>query len=203
MGPEDNSSSRVIVHPVLALDAHRVGDFFLPLHESDFHGHPGCATVLPHQVALLYTLIEYFGPNQVVGVPPLGDPRENLSFARLLFPETLHSCLALPYILRFILIHKVPESSLPPRYSLPQVPDRLLTRATWEPRAWQDWWPVFHRYRASADFPWVPEERTVGGSCLHNGVAYRHRPLQDHRSSSAQQSDWVVVAPLADPQQEP
>ena len=187
MDPEDNSYSRVNVLPVLALDDHRVGDFFLPLRESEFHGHVGCAVDLPNQVALLYTLIEYFGPNQVVGVPQFGDPRENLSFERLLFPKMLHSCLALPYILRFILIHKVPESSLPARSSLPQVPDRLLTSATWEPRCWQDWWPVFHRYRVGADFIFVPEERTVGGRFLHHGVAYRHRPLQDHRVPNVHQ----------------
>ncbi len=74
MDPEDNSYSRVNVLPVLALDDHRVGDFFLPLRELDFHGHVGCAADLPNQVALLYTLIEYFGPNQVVGVPQFGDP---------------------------------------------------------------------------------------------------------------------------------
>ena len=191
MDPEDNGYSRVSVPPVLALDAHRVGDLFLPLRESDFHDHVGCATDLPNQVALLYTLIEFFGPNQVVGVPPLGNPRENLSFVRLLFPETLHSCLALPYILHFILIQEVPEGSLPLRYSLPHVPVRLLNRATWEPRSWQDWWPVFHRYRASADFTFVPEERTVGDSFLHHGVAYRHQPLQDHRIPTTQ-SDFLV-----------
>ena len=76
MDPEDNSYSRVSVDPVLALDAHCEGDIFLPLRESDFHGYVRCATELPNQVALLYTLIEYFGPNQVVGVPPIGDPRE-------------------------------------------------------------------------------------------------------------------------------
>ena len=189
MDPEDNSYSRVSVDPVLALDAHCEGDIFLPLRESDFHGYVRCATELPNQVALLYTLIEYFGPNQVVGVPPFGDPQENLSFARLLFPETLHSCLALLYILCFILIHKVPESSLPPRNSLPQVPDRLFFRATWEARCWRNWWPVFHHYRDSADFIFVPEERSLIGRFLHNGVAYCHRPIQDHRVQNAQQED--------------
>ena len=119
MDPEDNSYSRVSVDPVLALDAHCEGDIFLPLRESDFHGYVRCATELPNQVALLYTLIEYFGPNQVVGVPPFGNPRENLSFARLLFPETLQSCLALLYILRFILIHRYLRAlSLPATLSL-------------------------------------------------------------------------------------
>ncbi len=72
-------------------------------------------------MALLHTLIEHFGPNQVVGVPAFGDPLKNFSFERAFFPETLHSCLSLPYILCFILIHRVSESSLPPRHVLPQV----------------------------------------------------------------------------------
>ena len=73
------------------------------------------STDLPDQVALLYALIQRFGPNQVIEVPAFGDSLENLSFDRAFFPETLHSCLSLPYILGFIIIHdKVPESSLPP-----------------------------------------------------------------------------------------
>ena len=54
---------------------------------------------LPNQVALLYTLIEHFGPNQVVGVPAFGDPLEHLSVNRVFLPEMLHSCLSLPCIL--------------------------------------------------------------------------------------------------------
>ena len=93
MEPDDNSYIRVILRPEqghTVLDAHRVGDIFLHLHRPNFRGNIRNSMDLPNQVALLYTLIEYFGPNQVVGVPAFGDPSKNLSFERLFFPETLH-----------------------------------------------------------------------------------------------------------------
>ena len=80
MEPDTNSYIRVILHPEQGhrvLDAHRVGDIFLHLYMPTFHGNIRNSTDLPNQVALVYTLIEYFGPNQVVGVPAFGDPREN------------------------------------------------------------------------------------------------------------------------------
>jgi hypothetical protein len=54
---------------------------------------------LPYQVAMLYALIQCFGPNQVVGITALEDPLENLSFERAFFSETLNLYLSLPYIL--------------------------------------------------------------------------------------------------------
>ena len=69
---------------------------------------------LPYQVAMLYALIQCFGPNQVVGITALEDPLENLSFERSFFSETFNSYLSLPYILQ-------PEISLPPWHTLPQV----------------------------------------------------------------------------------
>ena len=112
MEPNDNSYIRVILRPaqgLTVLDAHRVGDILFHLRRPTFCGQIRNSTDLPKQVALLYTLIERFGPTQVVGVPAFGDPLENVSFERAFFPETLYSCLSLPYILCFIIIHKVPE----------------------------------------------------------------------------------------------
>ena len=150
MEPNDNSHYRVILRPEqphTVLDAHCVGNIFFQLHRSNFCGQIRNITDLPNQVALLYTLIERFGPNQVVGVPAFGDPLENLSFERAFFSETLHSCLSLTYILRFILIHKVPESFLPPRHTLPQV-----IRGRWEQHRYRDWWPVFQYYQEGSSF---------------------------------------------------
>ena len=73
---------------------------------------------LPKQVTLHYALIQCHMPNQVGGVPAFGDPLENTTFERVFFPKTLHLCLSLLYILIFIIIHKVPESSLPPQHTL-------------------------------------------------------------------------------------
>jgi len=92
--PNDNSYYRVILRPEqrhTVLDAHHVGDIFFQLHRSNFHGQIKNSTDLPDQVALLYALIQRFGPNQFVGVPAFGDPLENLSFERAFFPELLHS----------------------------------------------------------------------------------------------------------------
>ena len=131
---------------------------------------------LPNQVALLYPLIQRFGPNQVVCVPALGDPLENLSFDRVFFPETLHSCLSLPYILQFIIIHRVPESSFPPQHTIPQG----VINGVWEQRRYRDWWPVFQYYQEGSSFNPVPEERDEYGRFLYNGALYGERPIQDH-----------------------
>ena len=67
----------------MVLDAHRVGDIFFQLHRtSNFRGQISNSMDLPNQVALLYPLIQRFGPNQVVGVPAFGDPLENVPFER-------------------------------------------------------------------------------------------------------------------------
>ena len=79
--------------------SHRVGDILFHFHESTCRGQPLNSTDLTNQVALLYTLIEHFGANQVVGVPAFGNPLEHLSVNRVFLPEMLHSCLSLPYIL--------------------------------------------------------------------------------------------------------
>ncbi len=150
------------------LDAHRVGNIFLQLHRSDFRGQIRNSTDLPNQVALLYALIERFGPNQVVGVPAFGDPLENLSFGRAFFSETLHSCLSLTYILRFILIHKVPESFLPPRHTLPQV-----IRGGWEQHRYRDWGGLYSNITRRVHPSY--------GRFLYNGAPYSQRPIQDHR----------------------
>ena len=157
------------------LDAHREGDIFFHLCRPTFRGHISNSRDLSNQVVLLYTLIERFGPNQVVGVPAFGNPLDNLSFERAFLPEMLHSCLSLPYILRFILIHKVPESSLPPRHTLPQV-----ISGGWEQHSYRDWWTVFPHYRESSSFHPVPKEQTTFGLFLYNGGPYSQRPLQDH-----------------------
>ena len=119
MEPDNNSYYRVNLNPdqqIVVLDAHRLGDIFFQIRRGSTlcRGQIRSNTDLPNQVALLNALIQRFGPNQVVGVPAVGDPLENCSFERAFIPETLHSCLSLTYIIRFILIHKVPESSLPP-----------------------------------------------------------------------------------------
>jgi len=103
---------------------------------------------LPYQVAMLYALIQCFGPNQVVGIPALKDPLENLSFERAFFSETLNSCLSSPYILQFIIIHKVPTSSLPLWHTLPQV-----ISSGWEQCRYCNWWPLFQRYQFNPPYP--------------------------------------------------
>jgi hypothetical protein len=187
MEPDDNSYIRVILHPDdghTVLDAHRVGDILFHFHRSTFRGQIRNSTDLPNQVALLYTLIERFGPNQVVGVPAFGDRQENLSFERFFFSETLHSCLSLPYILRFILIHRVPESSLPPRHIFPQV-----IRGGWEEHSFRDWWPVFQHYWESSSFCLVLEKWNTYGRFLFNGAPYSQRPIQDHCVQQADRQD--------------
>ena len=95
MEPNDNSYYRVILRPeqrITVLDAHRVGDIFFQLHRtSNFRGQISNSMDLSNQVALLYPLIQRFGPNQVVGVPAFGDPLENVPFERVFFSETLYS----------------------------------------------------------------------------------------------------------------
>ena len=187
MEPDDNSYIRFILRPDqghTVLDAHRVGNILFHFHGSTFCGQPRNSMDLPNQVALLYTLIKHFGPNQVVGVPAFGDPLEHLSVNRVFFPESLHSCLSLPYILRFILIHRVPESSLPPRHILPQV-----IHGGREERSFCDWWPIFQHYRESSSFHPVPEERNAYGRFLFNGAPYSHRPIQDHRVQQPDRQD--------------
>ena len=167
MEPGDNSYYRVILRPeqrITVLDAHRVGDIFFQLHSgSNFRGQISNSTDLPNQVALLYALIQRFGPNQVVGIPAIGNPLENLSFERAFIPATLHSCLSLNYIIRFILIHKVPESSLPPRHTIPQ---GAIISGGWDARSYRDWWPVFQRYQEGPSIHLVPEERDEHGRIL-------------------------------------
>ncbi len=88
MDPDDDIYFRVIFGPTqghTVLDAHCVGDILLHFHRSNFHGNIRTSSELPNQVALLYSLIEHFGPNQVVGVPAFGDPLENFSFERAFF----------------------------------------------------------------------------------------------------------------------
>ena len=162
-------------------EAPLAGDILLHFHGSTFDGRPRTPSDLPNQVALLYRLIEHFGPNQVVGVPAfvLDDPLGSSAASRALFPETLHSCLALPYILRFILIHRVPESSLPPLDFFPEVVKR--DRSGWVGRSFDFRWPVFQRYRASSSLHTVAEERDASGRFLFNGAPYSQRPVLDHR----------------------
>ncbi len=107
----------------------------------------GCPTSLDFNSALLR-------PNQVVGVPSLGNPLATVRFELAILPETLHSCLRLNYILRFICIHNMPESSLPPWNSVPQV-----SRAEWDQYRYHDWWPTFQQHR----FKPVPKERVPDG----------------------------------------
>ena len=177
MEPDDNSYYRVILRPeqrIMVLDAHRVGDIFFQLHRtSNFRGQISNSMDLPNQVALLYPLIQRFGPNQVVGVPAFGDPLENVSFERVFFSETLHSCLSLPYILRFIIIHRVPESSFPPQHTIPQG----VINGVWEQRRYRDWWPVLQHYQEGSSFNPVPRERDEYGRVLYNGALYSERPI--------------------------
>jgi hypothetical protein len=168
MEPDDNSYYRVILNPdqrIVVLDAHRLGDIFFQIRRgsSVFRGQIRNNTDLPNQVALLYVLIQRFGPNQVVGVPAFGNPSENLSFERVFIPETLHSFLSLNYIIRFILIHKVPESSLPPQHTLPQ---GAVISGVWDGRSYRAWWPVFQRYQEGPSINLVPEERDEHGRFL-------------------------------------
>ena len=166
MEPDDNSYYRVNLNPdqrIVVLDAHRLGDIFFQIRRGLFGGQIRNNTDLPNQVALLYALIQRFGPNQVVGIPAVGNPLENLSFERAFIPATLHSCLSLNYIIRFILIHKVPESSLPPRHTIPQ---GAIISGVWEARTYRDWWPVFQRYQEGPSINLVPEERDKHGRFL-------------------------------------
>jgi len=160
MEPDDNSYYRVILNPdqrIVVLDAHRVGDILFQIRRGSilFQGKIRNNTDLPNQVALLHALIQRFGPNQVVGVPAFGNPLENLSFERAFIPETLHSCLSLNYIISFILIHKVPESSLPPRHTIPQ---GAIISGVWEERLYRPWWPVFQRYQRGTSINFVERD---------------------------------------------
>ena len=100
MEPDDNSYYRINLtqeQRITVLDAHRVGDIFFQLHRrSNYRGQIVNSTDLPDQVALLYALIQHFGPYQFVDVPAFDDPLESLSFDRAFFPEILPSCLPLP-----------------------------------------------------------------------------------------------------------
>jgi hypothetical protein len=164
----ENGYYRVILNPdqrIVVLDAHRLGDIFFQIcrGSSVFWGQIRNNTDLPNQVALLNALIQRFGPNQVVGIPAFGNPSENLSFQRVFIPETLYSCLSLNYIIRFILIHKVPESSLPPQHTLPQ---GAVISGVWDGCSYRAWWPVFQRYQEGPSINLVPEERDEHGRFL-------------------------------------
>ncbi len=148
MEPDDNSYYRVILRPEqrhTVLDAHRWGIYFSTSQSGDQILN---SIDLPYQVAMLYALIQCFGPNQVVGIKALEDPLENLSFERAFFSETLNSYLSLPYILQFIIIHKVPEISFPPWHTLPQV-----ISSGWEQSRYCNWWPLFQRYQFDPQYP--------------------------------------------------
>jgi hypothetical protein len=89
------------------------------------------------------------------------------------FPETLNSCLSLPYILRFIIIHRVPESSFPPQHAIPPG----VINGVWEQHRYRDWWPVLQHYQEGSSFNPVPEERDEYGRFLYNGALYSERPI--------------------------
>ena len=141
MEPNDNSYYRVILRPEqrhTVLDAHRWGIYFSTSQSGDQILN---SIDLPYQVAMLYALIQCFGPNQVVGITALEDPLENLSFERSFFSETFNSYLSLPYILQ-------PEISLPPWHTLPQV-----ISSGWEQSRYCNWWPLFQRYQFDPQYP--------------------------------------------------
>ena len=189
MEPDDNSYYRVNLNPdqrIVVLDAHRLGDIFFQIRRgsSEFRGQIRNNTDLPNQVALLYALIQRFGPNQVVGVPAFGNPLENLSFERAFIPETLHSCLSLNYIIRFILIHKVPESSLPPQHTIPQ---GAIISGVWDERIYRAWWPVFQHYQEGPSINLVPEERDEHGRFLRIWPVQDHRFRQENRHNNQQE----------------
>jgi hypothetical protein len=167
-------------------DTHRLGDIFFQIRRgsSEFRGQIRNNTDLPNQVALLYALIQRFGPNQVVGVPAFGNPLENLSFERAFIPETLHSCLSLNYIIRFILIHKVPESSLPPQHTIPQ---GAIISGVWDERIYRAWWPVFQHYQEGPSINLVPEERDEHGRFLRIWPVQDHRFRQENRHNNQQE----------------
>ena len=154
--------------------SHRVGDILFHFHGSTFCGQHLNSTVLPNQVALLYTLIERFGPNQVVGVPAFGDPLEHLSVNRVFLPETLHSCLALPYILHSSLsIGCLRVLSLPGTFSHKSsaAGGRNIVFATGG--------------RNSN----ITEERNAYGRSLFNRAPYSQRPIQDHHIQQQDKQD--------------
>ena len=82
-----------------------------------------------------------------------------------------------PTNLRFILIHRVPESSLPPWHTLPQV-----ISGGWEQRRYRDWWPVFQRYQLNP----VPKERDTYGRFLYNGAPYSKAYSRPSHSAGGQ-----------------
>ena len=95
------------------LDAARLGDWNILFHIGSFFNP---TSGLPFQRQLrqqrrnFCTLIEIFGPNQFVLVATPGAPfsPENTELSA---PQTLHGCLQLPYVCRFLVINGVPESS--------------------------------------------------------------------------------------------
>jgi hypothetical protein len=107
-----------------------------------------------------------------------------LSFERVFTPETLHSCLSLNYIIRFILIHKVPESSLPPRHTIPQ---GAVISGVWDERSYRDWWPVFQRYREGPSINRVPEERDKHSRFVRIWPSQDHHVRQEDRQDNQQE----------------
>jgi hypothetical protein len=107
-----------------------------------------------------------------------------LSFERAFIPETLHSCLSLNYIIRFILIHKVPESSLPPQHTIPQ---GAIISGVWDERIYRAWWPVFQHYQEGPSINLVPEERDEHGRFLRIWPVQDHRFRQENRHNNQQE----------------
>ncbi len=96
---------------IKVLDAHCLGDWCIQFHSGIFLiGPSGSPGFLPQQRQNLCTLIEEFGPNQLVLVTNPGNPFP-LAGTDLFSPETLHSCLELRYVCQAVIIHGVPKSS--------------------------------------------------------------------------------------------
>jgi hypothetical protein len=172
MEPDDNSCIRVILRPDqghTVLDAQSsCGGYPFPLSRVNL------SRTTPEQHRPSQSGVERFGPNQVVGVPAFGDPLEHLSVNRVFLPETLHSCLALPYILHSSLsIGCLRVLSLPGTFSHKSsaAGGRNIVFATGG--------------RNSN----ITEERNAYGRSLFNRAPYSQRPIQDHHIQQQDKQD--------------
>ena len=152
------------------LDAARLGDWNILFHIGSFFNP---TSGLPFQRQLrqqrrnFCTLIEIFGPNQFVLVATPGAPfsPENTELSA---PQTLHGCLQLPYVCRFLVINGVPESSGNILRGHHRAGNLIIRRANWTQA-------TFHANRERIEglrYGHVDLLRDTHGRYLFNGRPY-------------------------------
>jgi hypothetical protein len=152
------------------LDAARLGDWHLLFHIGSFFNP---TSGLPFQRQLrqqqrnFCMLIEIFGPNQFVLVATPGAPFSPET-TELSAPQTLHGCLQLPYVCRFVVINGVPESSGNILRGHNRAGNLIIRRANWTQA-------TFHANReriGGLRYGHVDRLRDTHGRYLVNGRPY-------------------------------